>query len=136
MPARHASPVVVGVDGSDAALTAVRWAANTAALRQAPLHLVHATSSGWDLGERVGVVALHSRRFHDEGDAGLATAECVRRTGDYSGEWCRPPQHGAALFAHTVLRSSILSDLSPARLAPEFLAGGAWRCGIRQEPSG
>ncbi|MGS2811373.1 universal stress protein [Nocardia sp. MW-W600-9] len=80
MPARHAAPVVVGVDGSDAALTAVRWAAKTAALRQAPLHLVHAMSSGWDLGERLGVVGLHNQRFHDEGAAGLATAERVARS--------------------------------------------------------
>ncbi|MPZ78972.1 MAG: universal stress protein [Actinophytocola sp.] len=35
-------PVVVGVDGSESALHAVRWAADEARRRQAPLHLVHA----------------------------------------------------------------------------------------------
>lgn len=35
-------PVVAGVDGSAAALTAVRWAAREAAMRHVPLKLVHA----------------------------------------------------------------------------------------------
>lgn len=34
-------PVVVGVDGSDSAMCAVRWAAREADLRRAPLRLVH-----------------------------------------------------------------------------------------------
>jgi nucleotide-binding universal stress UspA family protein len=40
-PARE---VVVGVDGSECGLRAVRWAAHEAALRQAPLRIVHAAS--------------------------------------------------------------------------------------------
>jgi nucleotide-binding universal stress UspA family protein len=40
-PARD---VVVGVDGSECALRAVRWAAREAALRGAPLRIVHAAS--------------------------------------------------------------------------------------------
>jgi nucleotide-binding universal stress UspA family protein len=35
-------PIVVGIDGSDSALHAVRWAAREAASRKAPLRLVHA----------------------------------------------------------------------------------------------
>lgn len=38
----HGRAVVVGVDGSEAALDAVRWAARAAARRAAPLLLVHA----------------------------------------------------------------------------------------------
>ncbi|MER6171501.1 universal stress protein [Streptosporangium sp. NPDC001681] len=38
-----AEPVIVGVDGSDSSLQAVTWAAREAALRNAPLHLVHVT---------------------------------------------------------------------------------------------
>jgi nucleotide-binding universal stress UspA family protein len=39
-----AHEVVVGVDGSDVALGAVRWAAHEAALRGAPLRIVHAAT--------------------------------------------------------------------------------------------
>lgn len=39
-------PVVVGVDGSGPALRAVRWAADEAARRKAPLRIVHAGSPG------------------------------------------------------------------------------------------
>ncbi|MFB9681098.1 universal stress protein [Streptosporangium vulgare] len=35
-------PIVVGVDGSASSLQAVTWAAQEAALREAPLHIVHA----------------------------------------------------------------------------------------------
>ncbi|MGB9223170.1 universal stress protein, partial [Mycobacterium sp.] len=42
--------ILVGVDGSAAALAAVRWAAHDAALRQVPLTLVHVVNApvpGW-----------------------------------------------------------------------------------------
>ena len=41
-PFDHTRPVVAGIDGSAAALQAVRWAAREAKLRQLPLALVHA----------------------------------------------------------------------------------------------
>lgn len=47
-PARE---IVVGVDGSECGLRAVRWAAREAALRNAPLRIVHAASY---LGRRGG----------------------------------------------------------------------------------
>ncbi|MEV1292197.1 universal stress protein [Pseudonocardia sp. NPDC049635] len=40
MAARHTGPVVAGVDGSESALDAVRWAADEAASRHVPLRLV------------------------------------------------------------------------------------------------
>ncbi|MGW5924457.1 universal stress protein [Nocardia fluminea] len=70
-------PVVVGVDGSESALSAVRWAARTAMLRAAPLLVVHAMSSGWDLGDHLGVFTLHNRAFREAGEAALATAREV-----------------------------------------------------------
>ncbi|MEV0669140.1 universal stress protein [Mycobacterium sp. NPDC050441] len=50
--ARHRTrPVVVGIDGSRAALRAVRWGIAEAVSRGAPLRLIYATSNGapWDL---------------------------------------------------------------------------------------
>ncbi|MGW9426287.1 universal stress protein, partial [Streptomyces koyangensis] len=40
-PANETRPVIVGVDGSDAAIHAVRWAAVEAHARKVPLKLVH-----------------------------------------------------------------------------------------------
>lgn len=80
MTAPSAEPVVVGVDGSDPALNAVRWAAHTAALRDAPLEAVHAMSSGWDLGDRLGVFTLNHPGFREAGEKALAQAEAVALT--------------------------------------------------------
>ena len=44
MPINPSSPVVVGVDGSEAALVAVRWAVDEALVRRVRLRIVHATS--------------------------------------------------------------------------------------------
>ncbi|WP_159850369.1 universal stress protein [Nocardia sp. CY41] len=43
MSITSSAPIVVGVDGSEVALAAVRWAAVDAAHRRAPLHLVYPT---------------------------------------------------------------------------------------------
>ncbi|MGF0319649.1 universal stress protein [Nocardia fluminea] len=74
-----ASPIVVGVDGSAQAMSAVRWAAEEAALHHAPLHLTHAIGTGWDLGPRLGVVSLRNKAYHDEGATALDTAERIAR---------------------------------------------------------
>ena len=50
--------VVVGVDGSDSALRAVRWAADEAARRGAPLRLV--TAFGWTDDISVGYPGLNT----------------------------------------------------------------------------
>ncbi|MGW5441387.1 universal stress protein [Nocardia asteroides] len=72
-------PIIVGIDGSDHALSAVRWAAEEAALHNAPLRLVHGIGTGWDLGPRVGEIKLHNQRYRDEGAAMLAEAERMAR---------------------------------------------------------
>jgi nucleotide-binding universal stress UspA family protein len=55
-------PVVVGVDGSDSALDAARWAAAEAQRRSAPLRLV--TAYPWTRDRVVGVPGL-GEEFHD-----------------------------------------------------------------------
>ncbi|QNP68290.1 universal stress protein [Streptomyces roseirectus] len=61
-------PVVVGVDGSEASLRAVDWAADEAALRGAPLRLVHASlwndhqEDGW--GYDCRLLESAARRAH------------------------------------------------------------------------
>ena len=67
--------VVVGVDGSDSALRAVRWAADEAARRRAPLRLV--TAFGWTDDVAVGHPGLGARYrdiLLDQSRRALATA--------------------------------------------------------------
>ena len=59
-----AAPVVVGVDGSECGLGAVRWAAQEAARRNAPLRIVH---------------AVHAPRRRHGADAAPTDAPHVRR---------------------------------------------------------
>ncbi|WP_280398631.1 universal stress protein [Nocardia carnea] len=61
MSAPPRSPVVVGVDGSSGSTTALRWAARTAARRQAPLHLVCAVGLSGDRDPEHG--AFDDRAF-------------------------------------------------------------------------
>jgi nucleotide-binding universal stress UspA family protein len=51
-PAQAYRPIVVGVDGSESALQAVRWAAQEAHRRRVPLRLVNAF--GWTTGHHLG----------------------------------------------------------------------------------
>lgn len=59
-----AGPVVVGVDGSECGLGAVRWAAQEAARRNAPLRILH---------------AVHPPRRHGGADPALTESPHVRR---------------------------------------------------------
>jgi nucleotide-binding universal stress UspA family protein len=53
-PPRHSHgpfrDIVVGVDGSDASMDALRWAVREATLRYAPLRIVHVSSAGAEAG--------------------------------------------------------------------------------------
>lgn len=62
-PATGVRPVLVGVDGSDSALQAVRWAALEADRRQAPLRLVSAFAWTHDL---VVGNSGHGERYREE----------------------------------------------------------------------
>lgn len=87
MNPRHPSrrPIVVGTDGSDPSITAVRWAAQTAALHDAPLHisLIVESSLGSDDDDPPRPAALLRVREADEAieraaNAAVAAAHTVR----------------------------------------------------------
>ncbi|MGW4355207.1 universal stress protein [Nocardia sp. NPDC004582] len=81
MPANNLDrPIVVGVDASESALHAVRWAAVDAALRGAPLHLVFAVPAVADAPlDESPVRLLHDRLRDTAQDALDHAAEIARK---------------------------------------------------------
>ena len=71
--------ILVGVDGSAAALAAVRWAAHDAALRNVPLTLVHVVNTavpGWSkLPAAAGLKQWQEKRAHEFIKSALEVAE-------------------------------------------------------------
>lgn len=78
---RDQLPVVVGVDGSEAALGACRWGATLAAARGAPLHLVHAIPPfPWFSPTALALSSENlDKELHQVGNAQLDEAEAVVR---------------------------------------------------------
>jgi nucleotide-binding universal stress UspA family protein len=89
---RSAGPVLVGADGSETALDAVRWAAEEAALRHAPLRLLTVTpalqpglwADPW-LGESYRRAAAETARAENE--AALEVARAAAPGVGCAGEW-------------------------------------------------
>lgn len=52
-----AVPLVVGIDGSEASLEAVDWAADEAARHEVPLRLLHAAAAGHDASDLVAAAS-------------------------------------------------------------------------------
>ncbi|SBS76097.1 UspA domain-containing protein [uncultured Mycobacterium sp.] len=75
--ATHEQPVVVGIDGSDAALGAARWAAEFATKHALPLTLLHAIPR---LDWHFASAADASTGLEGNGDGVLAAAEAVVRS--------------------------------------------------------
>ncbi|MFM9632646.1 MULTISPECIES: universal stress protein [Streptomyces] len=57
-----AVPLVVGIDGSEASLEAVDWAADEAVRHEVPLHLVHAAAADYEATELVAVASERARK--------------------------------------------------------------------------
>ncbi|MFE3193025.1 universal stress protein [Nocardia sp. NPDC059240] len=76
-------PIVVGVDSSESALHAVRWAAVAAALRGSPLHLVFAVPPIAAAGPDESPVRLLHDRLRETAQAALDSAvQIARHTAD------------------------------------------------------
>lgn len=76
MTMRAVRPLVVGVDGSVASFAAVRWAAVTAARRNAPLHLVHAIGVPADVPV-LGRLLFDTSELRKAGDSALSGGRSV-----------------------------------------------------------
>lgn len=57
-----AVPLVVGIDGSEASLEAVDWAADEAVRHEVPLHLVHAAAADYEAPDLVAVASERARK--------------------------------------------------------------------------
>ncbi|MEV3912900.1 universal stress protein [Streptomyces canus] len=57
-----AVPLVVGIDGSEASLEAVEWAADEAARHEVPLRLLHAASADHDVSDVVAAASERARK--------------------------------------------------------------------------
>lgn len=85
MTSARRGPIVVGVDGSDSALRAVRWAARDAERHRAPLRLVTAVPLGMDAHtDDFPIPAGVAERARKEADSWLA--EAVEAAAGTSGE--------------------------------------------------
>lgn len=75
------TPIVVGVDGSEAALGAVRWATTLAAALDVPIHLVHAIPHfDWFSPTALALSSEDlQKELQDVGNKQLAEAEAVVR---------------------------------------------------------
>jgi len=97
-PSDSTHPVVVGVDGSLAAIGAARWAAAVAIKLGAPLHIVHARPSvGHNPSEAIaGSRAIAMELQHESATAILQSASHAARA-DCGGLWITTAQvDGAA----------------------------------------
>jgi nucleotide-binding universal stress UspA family protein len=106
--------IVVGVDGSDSAIRAARWAGAVARRLGAPLHIVHAESYlGHNLSDAIaGARANVMTAQHDSAPAILRAAECAVRADDANQsvvvEHLSQPADQAMLEASTRARLIVL----------------------------
>ncbi|MFE9324410.1 universal stress protein [Nocardia sp. NPDC052278] len=67
-------PVLVGIDGSDAAAEAVRWAATDAVHHRAPLHIVYGIGAPMDFGPGIAFDQIDYDAYRAAGAAAVTTA--------------------------------------------------------------
>ncbi|MFD4251427.1 universal stress protein [Amycolatopsis thermoflava] len=121
-----ANPVVVGVDGSEASLGAVRWAAAEARRRNVPLKLVHAldeASLGYPqpMPVHVDLAGLARQRGHRILHAASDVARDTESDVDIRRS-LREERPGAALLDESRAASTLVLGTPPVRFLGRFLA--------------
>lgn len=140
MSGNSAGPIVVGVDGSDAALHAVRWAAVEATHRRRELRLVHAIDdvslsyprplpTREDLHGMLRMRGQRQGRF-DEGDRNYHA--------EFAGRWPRDDRYGEMIHevssfpqAHSAgeIRRPVRISIGMRRRRPRAFGAQGWWCG-------
>ncbi|MFJ1760115.1 universal stress protein [Amycolatopsis sp. NPDC088138] len=121
--------LVVGVDGSDGALTAVRWAARAAAARRRGLRLVHATEelpvayphTGGNFEELYELVGARGQRLLEAARAAVAEVAPEVKPEVV----LRPEQPAEGLLAESATAAMIVLGTSGQSTAARVLLGSA-----------
>jgi nucleotide-binding universal stress UspA family protein len=131
VPAEHTHlPVVVGIDGSRVPRPAIRWAARAAAIRHAPLRLVHVCREHVDA--TITQCLDEARNFALEPEPELRV-DVAMPTGEVNGILLRQTANARLLVLAAHGRARPLEGLSQSTTA--ILAAGA-RCPVVAVPSG
>ncbi|ONM50207.1 universal stress protein [Nocardia donostiensis] len=102
MPGSVRAPVLVGADGSPAAMQAVRWAAHEAACQRCALHIVYAVGVPIDVGPTFGYAPIDG--------------ETCRRAGQVTAEATRDVATAAAVPIADIEIETFVADAAPVPL--------------------
>lgn len=122
------SPVVVGIDGSDHATDAVRWAAAEAALHHAPLTIAHVMAGDIVYDGMLPPTPAMLDDMRRDGEAMLRAAAVIARQaagGDISIETVQPEGHPVTKLRDTArgARMLVLGRSGHSRLTGTFWLG-------------
>ena len=112
-------PIVVGTDGSPPASRAVRWAADEAALRGRPLHIVHAIDRG-----------LYELPLFAPGQIAESVAEAGEETLAEAARTAREHRPGVAVTTELVAEAITVALAERSRRAFELVVGHRGRGGF------
>jgi nucleotide-binding universal stress UspA family protein len=112
-------PIVVGTDGSPGASRAVRWAADEAALRRLPLHIVHAIDRG-----------LYELPLFAPGQIAESVAEAGEETLAEAARTAREHRPGIEVTTELVAEAIAVALADRSRRAFELVVGHRGRGGF------
>ncbi len=126
MTKKHAAqPIVVGVDGSDEAVSAARWAAGLAVWHRQPVHLVHAMSSV----DEALLIAMSGRQDDDAGEYPRALGQAVLDRAAEAIHADFPTLQVSRTLSHRSAKEALIEQSRRARMVvvacTDVSAGGA-----------